>query len=238
MNLDGETNLKDRELALSTIDTKILKNFSGGILCDPPDSSLDKWEGKISSTFIDREQPCNIKNLLLRGVTLKNTDYAYGIAIYVGNDTKIMMNSKKPPQKVTNLMRMINQMLYSVFGLQFLIILAFTTLSIMWQKETAYLTPYLDIQDKITVKTVIFRFFTYQVAYSHMIPISLYVMIEMAKLCLAKIINNDVKMFFVEDNGWALCRNTDLIEELGQVEFVFSDKTGTLTQNKMEFKKC
>jgi phospholipid-transporting ATPase len=63
-------------------------------------------------------------------------------------------------------------------------------------------------------------------------------MIEMAKLCLAKIVNNDVKMFFAEDQGWALSRNGDLIEELGQVEFVFSDKTGTLTQNKMEFKKC
>ena len=38
--------------------------------------------------------------------------------------------------------------------------------------------------------------------------------------------------------SFASCRNSDLIEELGQVEFVFSDKTGTLTQNKMEFKKC
>jgi P-type E1-E2 ATPase len=45
-------------------------------------------------------------------------------------------------------------------------------------------------------------------------------------------------MFFAEDLQFALCRNSDLVEELGQVEFVFSDKTGTLTQNKMEFKKC
>ena len=44
-------------------------------------------------------------------------------------------------------------------------------------------------------------------------------------------------MFFPEDMNFAMCRNSDLIEELGQVEFVFSDKTGTLSQNKMEFKK-
>jgi P-type E1-E2 ATPase len=54
-------------------------------------------------------------------------------------------------------------------------------------------------------------------------------MIEMAKVCLAKIINDDVKMFFPEDLKYAQSRNGDLVEELGQVEFVFSDKTGTLT---------
>ena len=71
-----------------------------------------------------------------------------------------------------------------------------------------------------------------------MIPISLYVIIEMLKLIQAKIINNDVKMFFAdpEDMNFALCRNSDLIEELGQVEFVFSDKTGTLTENVMSLK--
>ena len=70
-----------------------------------------------------------------------------------------------------------------------------------------------------------------------MIPISLYVIIEMLKLGQAKLINADLRMKWREDGNFALCRNSDLIEELGQIEFVFSDKTGTLTQNKMEFKK-
>jgi magnesium-transporting ATPase (P-type) len=70
-----------------------------------------------------------------------------------------------------------------------------------------------------------------------MIPISLYVVIEVLKLGQAILINKDLKMYFGEDGNFALCRNSDLIEEMGQVEFVFSDKTGTLTQNKMEFKK-
>jgi phospholipid-transporting ATPase len=79
---------------------------------------------------------------------------------------------------------------------------------------------------------------TFWVAYSHLIPISLYVIIEMLKLSQARIIGKDVRMYDTETEQFALCRNSDLIEELGQVDFVFSDKTGTLTQNKMIFKKC
>ena len=45
-------------------------------------------------------------------------------------------------------------------------------------------------------------------------------------------------MYDKETDKFGLCRNSDLIEELGQIDFVFSDKTGTLTQNKMIFKKC
>ena len=45
-------------------------------------------------------------------------------------------------------------------------------------------------------------------------------------------------MYDKETEKLALCRNSDLIEELGQIDFIFSDKTGTLTQNKMIFKKC
>lgn len=78
-------------------------------------------------------------------MTLKNSEFAFGIAIYVGNDTKIMMNSKKPPQKVTNLMLMINKMLYSVFLMQFLVIVAFTTLSMFWQNNNALETKYLGL---------------------------------------------------------------------------------------------
>ena len=135
-------------------------------------------------------------------------------------------------------MKLMNKMLYTVFAFQLLIVAGFAGLSLKWMNENKNELTYLDISGELGFSRYITQFFTYWVAYSHMIPISLYVIIEMLKLLQTKLINQDVKMFFVEDMQYALCRNSDLIEELGQVEFVFSDKTGTLTQNKMEFKKC
>lgn len=70
-----------------------------------------------------------------------------------------------------------------------------------------------------------------------MIPISLYVMIEVMKLFLGTLIKNDKELRDKEMKAYADVRNSDLIEELGQVQFIFSDKTGTLTVNKMVFKK-
>jgi phospholipid-transporting ATPase len=70
-----------------------------------------------------------------------------------------------------------------------------------------------------------------------MIPISLYVALEIVKLALAYLVASDVEMYYAEDDKPAMCRTSDLIEELGQVEFIFSDKTGTLTCNVMDFKK-
>ena len=90
----------------------------------------------------------------------------------------------------------------------------------------------------MTFSTWLIQLLTFWVAYSHLIPISLYVIIEMLKLTQAYLIGKDVQMYDEETEKFGLCRNSDLIEELGQVDFVFSDKTGTLTQNKMVFKKC
>ena len=87
----------------------------------------------------------------------------------------------------------------------------------IWMKQNRDTHSYIDIQGELDWKRWFVQYMTYQVAYSHMIPISLYVIIEMLKLLQASIINKDVKMFFAEqdDMNFASCRNRDLIEELG-----------------------
>lgn len=239
MNLDGETNLKEKSAPKETHDVREDKipMLSGTLTCDTPNEFLDKWDGNIQCTQINRLFNCNLKNLLLRGCFIKNIDFCVGIVVYTGPETKIMMNSKKPPTKVSNVMKMMNKMLYTVFAFQLTLLFIFSSLSVVWNGNYASDHIYLDLDSSGGFGQFIIQMLTYWVAYSHLIPISLYVVLEMIKLTQSIFINNDMFIYHSE-TGYSKCRNSDLIEELGQVEFIFSDKTGTLTCNVMEYKEC
>lgn len=94
MNLDGETNMKEK-LAMPQIqelsDNNVI-NFDGEIICDIPNENLEKWDANISSLQLPETITVGVKQLMLRGTILRNTEWIYGIPVYVGFETKIMMN--------------------------------------------------------------------------------------------------------------------------------------------------
>ena len=79
---------------------------------------------------------------------------------------------------------------------------------------------------------------TFLILYNNLIPISLIVTMEVVKFQQALFINFDLDMYYARTDTPALCRTSSLVEELGQIEYIFSDKTGTLTRNEMEFRCC
>lgn len=104
--------------------------MSGEITCDSPNELLDRWDGNVTLNtknkyvynvgyyfifiFYLNEILNRLKSLLLRGCTLRNTEFCFGFVLYTGPESKIMMNAKKPPAKVSNVQRKMNKMLYSV----------------------------------------------------------------------------------------------------------------------------
>jgi magnesium-transporting ATPase (P-type) len=95
-----------------------------------PNPNLEKWDGNVYSKQLQKTTNIEMKNLLLRGCTLKNSEYAFGIATYLGSETKIFMNARKSPRKVSALMKLMNKMLYTVFAFQITIIVVFSSVSV------------------------------------------------------------------------------------------------------------
>jgi len=192
-----------------------VEGLSGTIECFEANADLEQWEGnlRIKDTVVS----CDIRNLLLRGCTLKNTSYVIGICCYVGNETKILKNMKKPERKISKIFKIMNRLLLSVFFIQIVIIIVLSALSVSWMNEKSATLKYLKLdRSSNPVARYILQFFTFWVAYSHMVPMSLYIVIELFKLFLSrKMVDQDVLMYYPEDGQYASCQNSDLIEELG-----------------------
>ena len=134
-DLDGETNLKAKQ-ELKGFDKAMLqqKTLVQGSLepQEKPNENLEEWDALLSMGEKDRPLPCSIENLLLRGCVLRNTEWIQAVVVYVGMETKIMMNSKKVRPKVSNIMKIMNKLLYSLFVFQLVIVFLFTILATSW----------------------------------------------------------------------------------------------------------
>jgi len=98
-NLDGETNLKHKQankitIDISRSDEEVLGNFKNCYVeCENPNEILYKFDGTV--IINNAPVPLGIDQMLLRGSSLKNTEYIYGIVVFTGHETKIMKNSAR-----------------------------------------------------------------------------------------------------------------------------------------------
>ena len=235
MALDGETNLKSKQAspplgeACHTMDGVV--GSRAHLVVEDPNMDLYKFEGKVN--FQGKTLPLTNSEIVYRGSILRNTQEAVGMVVYTGEECKIRMNATKNPRiKAPALQFVVNRVVVIIVAFVLALAIFNTVAYQIWKESTEEKAWYL-----VDAGVAFFPILTsFIILFNTMIPLSLYVSLEIVKL-FQLMLMDDIEMYDEDSNTAMEARTSTINEELGQVNYVFSDKTGTLTNNSMRFRK-
>ena len=252
-NLDGETNLKVRQALHCGRDVRHARDCEKTefvIDSEGPHpnlyqySALARWKqsvpGSKDSNVTEMAEPIGIGNLLLRGCSLKNTEWVLGVVVFTGRETKIMLNSGITPSKRARMAKGLNwNVIYNFIILFFMCLLSGIIQGVTWAQENNSLQffEFGSIGGSPPLDGFV-TFWSTMILIQNLVPISLYISLEIIRSCQAFFIYSDTFMYYEKLDYPCTPKSWNISDDLGQIEYIFSDKTGTLTQNVMEFKKC
>ncbi|KAG6887394.1 hypothetical protein C0992_012440 [Termitomyces sp. T32_za158] len=254
-NLDGETNLKSRHacaqlthLRTATNCTNLDNHFR--VEGDRPNVNMFKLNATLKLDLKDaaeREKeretyPIDMQMVLLRGTVLRNTAWVIGVVMYTGQDTRIVMNSGGTPSKRSKVERQMNpQVFINLIILAIMAVACAVVDSVLehyyYPRDAYWLYNDNQSDDNPSINGLITWAFA-MITFQNIVPISLYISIEVVRTCQALFIYFDSNIYYKKTDQPTLARSWNLSDDLGQIEYIFSDKTGTLTQNSMIFRQC
>lgn len=252
-NLDGETNLKVRNALHATRNVRHARHCERAefvIESEGPHSNLYSYSAVLrwqqhnakspEAPTYEMAEPISINNLLLRGCQLRNTEWVLGVVVFTGEDTKIMINSGITPSKRARISKELNwNVIYNFVLLAAMCLVSGVVLGVTWARpDTSHaLFEYGSYGGGPATDGVI-AFWAALILFQNLVPISLYITLEIIRTLQAYFIYSDVQMYYDKLDYPCTPKSWNISDDVGQIEYIFSDKTGTLTQNVMEFKKA
>ena len=252
-NLDGETNLKVRQALQSGRKIKHARDCERAdftLESEPPHANLYSYSGVVRWTQRDNKfpespgkemaEPVSINNLLLRGCSMRNTEWILGVVVFTGPETKIMLNAGITATKRSRISKELNwNVIYNFIILLLMCIISGIVQGVTWSQGNNSLDyfEFGSIGGKPSVDGFI-TFWSAIILFQNLVPISLYISLEIIKTAQAFFIYSDHFMYYAPIDYPCTPKSWNISDDVGQIEYIFSDKTGTLTQNVMEFKKC
>jgi magnesium-transporting ATPase (P-type) len=238
--------------------------YIASLTSEPPNTHVNNYSGKLSVSP-DSEgvqivhASLNAENILLRGAVLRNTEWVVGLACFTGADTKLVMNSVATPSKFSQMDVLINRTVFLVLFIMIVCVCSVGAIAVyenkksfhqLWyagySKDPSEPWPYFNLVESSGIgnpqwETMTLNFIQNTVMFitllSNFVPLALYVSVEITTIMMMMYIGWDLHMYHKESDTPAVARSS-IVTDLGLVEYIFSDKTGTLTSNIMEFKRC
>lgn len=234
--IDGETNLKLIQALTQTC--KLNQWTDSQIIYDLPNNDIYNFKGSISLPGFSKPLPLDKNQFLPRGSFLVNTEWIVGAVVYTGVETKIMQNVKSTGRrKVTKMDKLNDYQNGQIVVLLFVLVAFLFAGHIYYESKVIPDHWYLRGLNGKTIQQSYFGVIVTSILLlNNLVPISMSVTLEIVRTFLAKLINHDLDMFDEELQIPSKAQSSNVLDELGRIDYIMTDKTGTLTRNEMRLK--